>query len=95
MPKAKHSHREDAMRNRIHYWRRVKHMMEMHELKNKSIHFRKQLLEDRAKVNYQNEYDRIRGTLAHTVVPIQTKRNIENRMKDLETLGAQAFPNIK
>ena len=95
MPKINHSHREDAIINRIHYWNRVKHMMEMHELKHKSIHFRKKLLEDRAKVNYQNEYDRIRGTLAHSVVPIQTKRNIENRMKDLEKLGAQAFAGIK
>ena len=95
MPKVNHSHREDAMRNRIHYWMRIKHMMEMHELKQKSIHFRKQLLENRAKVNYQNEYDRIRGTLAHSVVPIQTKRNIQNRMNDLEKLGAQAFAGIK
>lgn len=95
MPKINHSHREDAIINRIHYWNRVKHMMEMHEIKQKSIHFRKQLLENRAKVNYQNEYDRIRGTLAHSVVPIQTKRNIQNRMNDLEKLGAQAFAGIK
>ena len=70
-------------------------MMEMHELKQKSIHFRKQLLENRAKVNYQHEYDKIRGALAHTVVPIQTKRNIEQRMKDLEALGAKAVSGIK
>ena len=95
MPKINHSHREDAIINRIHYWNRVKHMMEMHEIKQKSIHFRKQLLENRAKVNYQNEYDRIRGTLAHSVVPIQTKRNIKNRMNHLEKLVAQAFAGIK
>jgi len=95
MSKVNHSHREDAMMNRIHYWKRVKHMMEMHELKQKSIHFRKQLLEDRAKVNYQHEYDMIRGKLAHTVVPIQTKRNIEQRMKDLESIGARAVGSIK
>ena len=95
MPKINHSHREDAIINRIHYWNRVKHMMEMHEIKQKSIHFRKQLLENRAKVNYQNEYDRIRGTLAYSIVPIQTKRNIQNRMNDIEKLGAQAFAGIK
>ncbi len=95
MPKAYRRHSEDAIRNRIHYWQRVKHMMEMHEIKEKSIHFRKKLLEDRAKVNYQNEYDRIRGALAHSVVPVQTKRTIEQRMKDLETLGAFAVQNLK
>jgi len=70
-------------------------MMEMHELKEKSNHFRRKLLEDRVRANYQNEYDRIRGALAHTVVPIQTKRTIERRMDELQNLGAQAFQKIK
>ena len=93
--KIHHSHREDAIRNRIDYWHRVKHMMEMHDLKQKSIHFRKKLLEDRAKVNYQHEYDKIRGALAHTVVPIQSKRNLERRMDELKSLGALAVDGIK
>ena len=93
--KIHHSHKEDAIKNRIHYWQRVKHMMEMHELKQKSIHFRKKLLEDRAKVNYQHEYDKIRGALAHTVVPIQSRRNLERRRDELISLGALAVGGIK
>ena len=93
--KIHHNHREDVIKNRIHYWQRGKHLMEMHDLKQKSIHFRKKLLEDRAKVNYQHEYDKIRGVLAHTIVPIQTKRNIEQRMKDLQSVGAKAMDGIK
>ena len=93
--KVHHSQREDAIRNRIHYWQRVKHMMEMHEMKQKSIHFRKKLLEDRAKVNYQHEYDKIRGALAHTVVPIQSQRTLERRMNELRSLGALAVNGIK
>ena len=93
--KVHHSHREDVIRNRIHYWQRVKHLMEMHELKAKSIHFRKKLLEDRTKANYQHEYDKIRGALAHTVVPIQSRRNLERRMGELQSLGALAVNGIK
>ena len=93
--KVNHSHREDAIRNRIQYWQRVKHMMEMNEMKQKSIHFRKKLLEDRTKVNYQHEYDKIRGALAHTVVPIQSRRNLERRMGELQSLGALAVDGIK
>ena len=93
--KVHHSHREDVIRNRIHYWQRVKHLMEMHELKAKSIHFRKKLMEDRTKVNYQHEYDKIRGALAHTVVPIHSRRNLERRKGELESLGALAVNGIK
>ncbi len=82
-------HREDTMINRIHYWKRVKHMMEMHDIKEKSIHFRKKLLDDRARTNYQNEYDQIRGALAHTVIPAHTKATIERRQAELVKLGAK------
>ena len=35
MPHRRTQAREDAIRNRIHYWKRIKHMMEMHENKEK------------------------------------------------------------
>ena len=70
-------------------------MMEMNEMKQKSIHFRKKLLDDRTKTNYQHEYDKIRGALAHTVVPIHSKRNLERRKVELESLGALAVNGIK
>ena len=82
-------HREDAIQNRIHYWKRVKHMMEMHETKEKSIHFRKKMLEDQSKTNYQNELDKIRGALAHSVLSMASKHILERREKELQTLGAK------
>ena len=83
----KHNQRDDVYRNRLQYWKQIKHMMEMHELKDKSILFRKKLLDDAKKTNYTNEYNRIRGILAHSVVDQQTKQNIENRMTELSKLG--------
>ena len=53
-----HSHKEDGFPNRLQYWKRVKDIMEMHELKEKSIHFRKKLLQDRTNASYRNEYEK-------------------------------------
>ena len=74
----------DLVKNSPHYFKLVKDMMERHELKAKNINFRMKLLQDRRKSMYQNEYDRIKGILAHTVVPEQTKEIIQKRMKQIE-----------
>jgi hypothetical protein len=80
--------REDAIQNRIHYWKRVKHMMELHEVKEKSIHFRQKMLQDQIKTNYQNEFDKIRGALAHSVLSAHSKNVLERRENELKSLGA-------
>ena len=89
MSKRFSQHREDAIQNRIHHWKRVKHMMEMHETKEKSIHFRKKMLEDQSKTNYQNELDKIRGALAHSVLSMASKHILERRENELKSLGAK------
>ena len=40
---------------------------------------RTKLLKDRRKAMYQNEYDRIKGIIAHRVLPQQTREHIEGR----------------
>ena len=89
----KGKHLEESVRNRLDYWKRVKRTMEMHETKQKSILFRKQVLDDRVRANYQNEYERLRGVIAHTVVPEQTRQRLIARVGQLQTLGAQALPS--
>ena len=64
-------------------------MMELHELKDKSIHFRQKMLHDQIKTNYQNEFDKIRGALAHSVLSTQSKQTLERREKELEKMGAR------
>ena len=86
---------EHDIQNRPAYFKRIKHMLEAHELKVKSIHFRRKLLEDRKKAGYQNEYDRLRGAIAHTVVTNHTKAIIEKRKAELIKLGAQALPEVR
>ena len=85
---------EHSIKNRPRYFQQIKDMLEAHELKAKSIHFRTKLLQDRRKASYQNEYDRLRGAVSHTVVSEQTKAIIEKRQVDLIKLGALALPDI-
>jgi len=85
-------HLEDAIKNRIQYFKRVEEMMDGHESMQKSITFRKQLLDKRTQANYQNEYEKLRGILAHNVVPEQTRDRLNNRVTNLVKLGAQALP---
>ena len=83
---------EDAILNRLGQYKRERKLMQAHETKAKSILFRKNILDVQKKVNYQNEYERLRGTLAHTVVPIQTRETLTKRIEDLVKLGAKALP---
>ena len=85
-------HLEDAIKNRIQYFKRVEEMMDGHESMQKSITFRKQILDKRAQANHQNEYEKLRGILAHTVVPQQTTNTVKTRLANLEKLGIQALP---
>ena len=89
----KGKHLENSIRNKLDYWKKVKRTMEMHETKQKSILFRKQVLDDRVRANYQNEYERLRGVIAHTVVPEQTRQRLISRIGQLQNLGAQALPS--
>ena len=74
----------DTVKNRPHYFKMIQELMERHELRAKSINFRMKLLKDRRKSMYQNEYDRIKGIIGHSILPQGTKENIERRMKEIE-----------
>ena len=89
------THLEHSIRNRPAYFKQIKEMLEAHELKAKNVHFRTKLLQDRRKASYQNEYDRLRGVIAHTTVSEQTKAVIEKRKAELIKLGVSALPEIR
>ena len=64
-------------------------MMDLHETKEQSIHFRKKMLQDQINTNYQNEFDRLRGALAHSVLNEQSMKTLKNKVETLEKLGAK------
>ena len=72
------------LKNRPKYYLSQKKLIEAHQNRAANIEFRKRVLDDRKRLNYMNEYDRLRATLAHTVVNQQTKRTIEDRFKQIQ-----------
>ena len=75
---------QDILLNRPRYFKIQKELQERHDLRQKSIQFRRQLLQDRQKSMYQNEFDRLRGEIAHSALPQQTRENIQRRLKEIE-----------
>ena len=87
-------HKKNDLLKNLHYFELVKDQMEKHELKAKSIQFRKNLLERQRVANYTNELDRVRGLLSRTVLHGQTRAGLDQRARHLRTLGAQATGGI-
>ena len=74
-----------------HYAKNLKDTMEAHNTKIASIAFRKKLLDDQKKSNYQSEYEKVRGILAHSNQPFQTMQRLLQRKAHLKELGARAI----
>lgn len=73
------------------YWKQVKDKLEAANTKQSSIAFRKKLLDDQNRMNYTNEYERIRGVLEHSSLPAVTVESLKKRREHLKALGAKAF----
>ena len=51
------------------YYKRLEQQIKQHELRDKSLDMRRRILKNQRISNYQNEYDKIKGILDHTIVP--------------------------
>ena len=74
----------------LHYAKNLKDTMEAHNTKIASIAFRKKILYDQKKFNYQSEYEKVRGILAQSNQPFQTTQRLLQRKAHLKELGARA-----
>jgi hypothetical protein len=79
----------DQYISKLNYENLVK-TMELRETREKSIHFRKNLLEKQKTNNYTSELDRRRGDLSQTVLNGKTRAHLENRKAELKHLSANA-----
>ena len=59
---------------------------EARESKVKNSNLRRQWLERQNNVNYRNEYDRIRGYMAHRIIPYGSIQKLERRKEELHNL---------
>ena len=82
--------------NYLHHFKRQQKIFDAHATKASSVILRKKFLDDQKRTNYQNEYDRIRGELSSTAVTNThgTKAHLENRVRQLERLGASATQHM-
>jgi hypothetical protein len=63
-----------------------KHIMKEYQDKVASIQFRHDMLQRQKNANYQNEYNRLRGHLEHTVVRGENLHRLQHRMADLKSM---------
>ena len=75
----------------LHQIKNAKAHMEAYHNKHALMEFRKKLLDDQKKHNYNTEYDRIRGLLASSTQPGRTMEQLQNRAAELKQLGAKAL----
>ena len=93
-PKRRRS-RSDERKTELIQPRRVPHsyhhIMERHQRRHASIHFRNDLLKAQARTNYHNEYDRLTGILNSTVLKHGDKERLMNRKEELKRLAHASF----
>ncbi len=83
------------LEKRLAYYKHLKQQLDARETKLSSINIRNAWIQRQNANNYQQEYDRIRNTMSHSVVPNTTVDMMKQRMKRLEELGAQAVDGIQ
>ena len=79
--------------NRLHYYKILKDKLDAQATKASSIALRKQWLDKQKKINYQSEYDRIRGQIEHHVKGLSVE-SLKKRRDDLARLGAKVIDGI-
>ena len=52
----------------LHHWKRTQQTLDAHHTRAQMLEYRKKILEKQRKMNYQNEYDRLRNALQETVL---------------------------
>ena len=81
--------------NQMKYLEQIKRELEARKSKVANISYRKKLRENQNKENYLSEIHRIRGVLsqADNRLPIGTRERLTQRIKEIENLKNNAFPN--
>ena len=83
--------------NRIHYFEQLQKQIDAHSTKAESIALRKTWLEKQKKINYTNEYDRIRSQIAQNQMTGRhgmSEPHLKQKMQNLINLGAQSLNGI-
>ena len=52
----------------LHHWKRTQQTLDAHHTRAQMLEYRKRILDKKQKMNYPNEYDRLRNALQETVL---------------------------
>ena len=81
---------EKAVKNRLNHYKILKTKLEAVQTKSALISLRNQFIQDQKRMNYQTEYDRVRGELSRSNLQGVTVEKLKDRQNVLEKLGAKA-----
>jgi hypothetical protein len=87
----------------LHHWKRTQQTLDAHHTRAQMLEYRKRILEKQQKMNYQNEYDRLRNALQETVlrrsvaggmvrgpkIRGENEQNVLRRITELEAQGVK------
>ena len=80
--------------NRLHYFKTLKDKLDAHATKARSINLRKQWMDSQKKMNYTNEYNRIRSELEQSKLKGLSTQSLRDRRDKLKELGANIVDGI-
>ena len=72
--------------SKIKYFENLKKQLDFHSTKASSIALRTKWLQKQKQMNYNNEYDRIRGVMEQDNVKEATVENLKRRRKEIENI---------
>ena len=80
----------------LDYYKKMKQLLEAKQTQVDLISLRRKAIQDSNRLNYQNEYDRIRGLLSKRNEGLHgnTRERLEQRQDQRMALGAQAVNKI-
>lgn len=78
----------------LDYFKQMKDILEAHETKAKNILFRKNIIDNQKKINYENEMSRLMGELRKVNLDDKTKEALHTRINKIKDLGKRIGHNI-
>ena len=80
--------------NRLHYFKTLKDKLDAHATKARNNNLRRQWMDSQKKMNYTNEYNRIRSELEQSKLKGLTTELLQKRKDHLKKLGANIIDGI-
>ena len=80
--------------NRLHYFTTLKQKLDANATKVSNNNLRREWLKNQKKMNYTNEYNRIRSELEQSKLKGLSTQSLQKRKDDLKKLGANIIDGI-